>query len=83
MDNSPQLTITDLINLQQTVEIACTRGAFRAEEMKQVGTVYDQLSAFLAALKTQAETQAQQADAPAETAPPVDVDEAVEPPQGD
>jgi len=73
MDNSPQLTITDLINLQQTVEIACTRGAFRAEEMKQVGTVYDQLSAFLAALKAQAETQAK-------TEPSVDV---VEPPQGD
>jgi hypothetical protein len=73
MDNLPQLTITDLINLQETVEIACTRGAFRADEMKKVGTVYDQLSAFLAALKAQA-------DAQAETDSSVD---AVNPPQGD
>ena len=73
MDNLPQLTITDLITLQQTVEIACTRGAFRAEEMKAIGTVYEQLSTFLTALKDHAETQA-------ETEPSVD---AVEQTQGD
>lgn len=77
MDNLPQLTITNLVNLQQAVEIACTRGAYRAEEMTQVGTVYDQLSAFLAALKDQVNTQA---ETQAETDPSVD---AVEPPQGD
>ena len=77
MDNLPQLTITDLITLQQTVEIACTRGAFRAEEMKAIGTVYEQLSTFLTALKAHAETQA---ETQAETEPSVD---AVEQPQGD
>jgi len=76
MDNLPQLTITDLVTLQQTVEIACTRGAFRAEEMKKIGTVYEQLSAFLLALKA----QAQQAETQADTESSV---EAVEPPQGD
>lgn len=73
MDNLPQLTITDLVTLQQTVEIACTRGAFRAEEMKTVGTVYEQLSTFLSALKAQAETQS-------DTASSVD---ATDTPQGD
>jgi hypothetical protein len=58
MDNTPQLTITDLVDLQQVVDIACTRGAFRAEEMKQIGTVYEKLSTFLEALKVQLETQA-------------------------
>jgi hypothetical protein len=77
MDNLPQLTITDLVTLQQTVEIACTRGAFRAEEMKKIGTVYEQLSAFLLALKAHVDTQTEtQADTESSV-------EAVAPPQGD
>jgi flagellar hook assembly protein FlgD len=57
MDHSPQLTITDLIDLQLAVDIACTRGAYQAAEMKQIGTVYEKLATFLEALKTQLESQ--------------------------
>lgn len=57
MDNSPQLTITDLINLQLAVDIACTRGAYQAAEMKEIGTVYEKLATFLEALKIQQEAQ--------------------------
>ena len=59
MDNTPQLTITDLIDLQLAVDIACTRGAYQAAEMKQIGTVYEKLATFLEALKTQVESQDQ------------------------
>ena len=59
MDNIPQLTITDLIDLQLAVDIACTRGAYQAAEMKQIGTVYEKLATFLEALKTQVESQDQ------------------------
>ena len=77
MDNTPQLTITDLIDLQLAVDIACTRGAFQAAEMKQIGTVYEKLSTFLSALQAQVNAQA---ETPADTVPSVD---ATQPSQGD
>jgi len=74
MDHLPQLTITDLIDLQQVVDTACTRGAFKAAEMKQIGTVYETLITFLDALKTQIDTQQTPTELPVE---------AGSPPQGD
>jgi pyrroloquinoline quinone (PQQ) biosynthesis protein C len=67
MENA-QLTIADLASLKQIIDAACTRGAFKAAEMKSVGDVYDKLSAFLDAVVAQ--QQAQEA-------------EQAEPPQGD
>lgn len=46
MENS-QLTIADLASLHSMIEAACSRGAFKASEMTQVGQVYDKLSNFL------------------------------------
>ncbi len=54
-----QLTIADLNTIKSVVETACTRGAFRANEMKAVGEIYDKLAGFLDLVVKQAEAQAQ------------------------
>jgi hypothetical protein len=53
-----QLTIADLASLKQLIDAACTRGTFRASEMKSVGDIYDKLSAFLDAIVAQQKAQA-------------------------
>ena len=57
MDN--QLSITDLALLKNAIDVACSRGAFKAAEMKSVGEVYDKLTAFLNAVVAQAEAESQ------------------------
>jgi hypothetical protein len=52
-----EITITDLALLKSMVELCSTRGAFKAEEMSQVGQVYDKLTAFLDAVVAQAKAQ--------------------------
>lgn len=58
MENA-QLTIADLASIHSLIDAACTRGAFKAAEMRSVGEIYDKLTRFLDAAKAQAE-QAQQ-----------------------
>ena len=41
------LAVSDLVMLQSIVQVACERGAFRAEEMSQIGQCYDRLSTWL------------------------------------
>lgn len=48
------LSVTDLAVLKNIIDIACARGAFRANEMKSVGETYDKLSTFLDTIVTQA-----------------------------
>jgi hypothetical protein len=55
-----QLSITDLVVLKNVIDVACSRGAFKAGEMKQVGEIYEKLTAFLNAVVAQAEAQSQQ-----------------------
>jgi hypothetical protein len=55
-----QLSITDLAVLKNVIDVACSRGAFKAGEMKQVGEIYEKLTAFLNAVVAQAEAQSQQ-----------------------
>jgi hypothetical protein len=55
-----QLSITDLAVLKNVIDVACSRGAFKAGEMKQVGEIYEKLTAFLDAVVAQAEAQSQQ-----------------------
>ncbi len=66
MDNT-QITIADLDMIKNIIDLASTRGAFRAAEMKQVGEVYDKLTAFLAAVVSQAQAQETQDQEPADT----------------
>lgn len=64
MENTNQITIVDLDLLRNIVDLACTRGAFRGAEVKQVGEVYEKLNNFLQAVIEQAKAQeeAQAAD---------------------
>jgi hypothetical protein len=60
MENS-QLTIADLASIHSMLDAACSRGAFKAAEMAQVGQVYNKLSAFLETLRKNSEAENQAA----------------------
>jgi hypothetical protein len=45
-----ELTVTDLNAIKQIIDVASSRGAFRANEMAVVGTTYNKLEAFLEAV---------------------------------
>jgi len=53
MENK-EITIADLNLLKDIVDLASTRGAFRAAEMKEIGEVYNKLTSFLDAVVAQA-----------------------------
>lgn len=57
MDDNTQITIADLDVLKNIIDLACTRGAFRAGEISQVGAAYDKLDAFLKAVVAHAQEQ--------------------------
>jgi ATP phosphoribosyltransferase len=59
------LTITDLATLRNIVDLASTRGAFRANELREVGEIYDRLSRFIDA--SIAASQAQQEEQTTDT----------------
>ena len=44
-----QLQLSDLLLCAQALQLASTRGAFRAEEFTQIGGVFDRITAFLKA----------------------------------
>ena len=54
---SKEITIADLGLLKNIIDLASTRGAFRAAEMKEVGEVYNKLTAFLESVVAQAKVQ--------------------------
>jgi hypothetical protein len=63
MENTTQITITDLDTIKNIINLAASRGAFRGEELSQVGTVYDKLTVFLEAVIEQAKAQEANAEA--------------------
>jgi hypothetical protein len=63
------INITDLVAIRNLMNIAAERGAFKAEEMLEVGTVYNKLSSFLEAVIAQSQAQEQQTQ-PTETDKP-------------
>ena len=60
MENNTQIQITvaDLDALRTIVDLAAQRGAFRGEELQQVGSVYDKLTTFLNSVIEQAKAAA-------------------------
>jgi hypothetical protein len=54
------LGVADLQNCAQVIDVAVSRGAFRANEVAQVGAVYNKLEAFIKSV-----ADAQKTDAPA------------------
>jgi hypothetical protein len=67
MENN--ITVADLNLLKNIIDLASTRGAFRAAEMKEIGEVYNKLTAFLEAVVAQAAVQEAESQ-PAETSEP-------------
>jgi hypothetical protein len=63
MENTTQITVADLDTIKNIINLASTRGAFRGEELTQVGAVYDKLTAFLEAVIAQAKANETNADA--------------------
>lgn len=61
------ITITDLVAIRDILNIAAERGAFKAEEMLDVGTIYSKLNSFLEAVIAQANAQDQTQPADAKT----------------
>lgn len=55
MENT--ITVADLNLLKTIIDLASTRGAFRAAEMKEIGEVYNKLATFLEAVVAQAAAQ--------------------------
>lgn len=46
----PDLNISDLIALKLIIEVATTRGAFKATELETVGKTFNKLNTFLEAV---------------------------------
>ena len=64
------LTIADLQTISNIIDIAMTRGAFRANEAKTVGESYEKINAFLQTVQqTAADQQAQQQAQPVDLPP--------------
>jgi hypothetical protein len=63
---APELNIVDLQNLRAVVETAVKRGAFNANELTAVGSVYDRISTFLNAVTQKPADAPAEANAPAE-----------------
>ena len=56
MENT-SITVTDLDTIRNIIDLACTRGAFRANEVKAVGEMHEKLTKFLEAVVAQAQAQ--------------------------
>ncbi len=59
------LSIGDLKNLSTIIDVASTRGAFKANEMAGVGALYNKLQAFLAKVAPEPKPEDKKAEATA------------------
>ena len=48
-----ELTVADLNNLKQIIDVASSRGAFKPNEMTVIGNTYTKLESFLTAVQQQ------------------------------
>lgn len=49
------LSVADVAMLKQIIELASERGAFKADELSTIGSVYDRVTQWLDAITTQTE----------------------------
>jgi len=63
---APQITVVDLQNILQVIDVAATRGAFRGNELTSVGGVRDKLAAFLESVTPKEEPTGETPEEPAE-----------------
>jgi hypothetical protein len=57
---APELNISDLNTVKSIIDIATTRGAFKANELEAVGKTYNKLNAFLEHVSKQAQANQEQ-----------------------
>lgn len=55
MDNDAPLSVHDIARIREVIDLACSRGAFRANEMSAVGEIYDKVSTFINRVVAEAE----------------------------
>ena len=56
-----QLTLNDIAAVVQIIDIVTARGAFRGEELSQVGALRDKYVAFVTAAQAQESSEASEA----------------------
>ena len=56
-DQGADLTVNDLSNIKQIIDVASSRGAFRPNEMMTIGQVYNKLETFLGTVAQQQQAQ--------------------------
>lgn len=61
---SPSLSLNDLGILANIINLATTRGAFKANELSAVGAAYDKLNIFLTAAQAQQAPAAESTETP-------------------
>ena len=60
------IQVGDMQAVVNIIDLACTRGAFRANELSQVGAVTDKINAFLQQIADQQKANEEKAEAKAE-----------------
>jgi len=67
----PNVSLQDLQNLLIVIDLATSRGAFRGNEISQIGALFDKLSLFLESVAPKpAENNTQPGAQPAQQMPP-------------
>ena len=46
-ENKSGITLNDIVGMRNIINIASRRGAFSAEEFKEIGTIYDKVDKFI------------------------------------
>lgn len=62
----PGITLNDISNAAQVIDLAVSRGAFRAGEVAQVGILYNRLVEFLQTNKAEQSAPVTESNAPTE-----------------
>ena len=63
LPKTPDLNVNDLNSVRSIIDIATTRGAFKANELASVGALYNKLDAFLKEVEAQAKAAKEAAEA--------------------
>lgn len=57
VDNSPKISISELVVVANLIDLAVQRGAYKVNEVKQVGEVYEKLASFVKYVADQQQQQ--------------------------
>ena len=78
-----ELTVQDLGVLKTIIEVAQSRGAFKANELEAVGKTYSKLETFLASIQNQQVAKDPNAQAPATAPATAPASEPIDPATGE